>query len=215
MITSAFTLAYHGFFRICEIVRNKMCQAHQVLAILNVTLSKRDHVEIAKIVIPFSKTNQFGHGTCIEIKETSLKDCPINWLKNSLMQRPKVKVHLFCHFGGSSVTRFQCSCVLSKGLIHVGITDSVSFRTYTFRISAAINHFAKEASEEEIMRLGRWKSNAFKGYTRQLVQSKITADIDFLSKPQNVPELFKYLIDKFTNSYLYNKTNLQVNKNTS
>ncbi|CAG2245727.1 unnamed protein product [Mytilus edulis] len=149
-----------------EIVRNKKWQAHQVIAIENVTLSKKDYIEIAKIVIPFSKTDQYGHGTVIEITETKLKDCPIYWLKNYLMQRPKVKGPLFCHFGGCPVTRYQFSCVLSKVLIHVGITDSVSFRTHSFRIGAASSHFEKGTSEEEIKRLGRWKSNAFKGYIR-------------------------------------------------
>ncbi|CAG2252164.1 unnamed protein product [Mytilus edulis] len=166
LFSSAFSLAYHGFFRIGEIVRNKKWQAHQVIAIENVTLSKKDYIEIAKIVIPFSKTDQYGHGTVIEITETKLKDCPIYWLKNYLMQRPKVKGPLFCHFGGCPVTRYQFSCVLSKVLIHVGITDSVSFRTHSFRIGAASSHFEKGTSEEEIKRLGRWKSNAFKGYIR-------------------------------------------------
>ncbi|CAC5405676.1 unnamed protein product [Mytilus coruscus] len=166
LFSSAFSLAYHGFLRIGKIVRSKKWQAHQVIAIENVTLSKRDHVEIAKIVIPFSKTDQCGHGSCIGITETKLKDCPIYWLKSYLMQRPKVKGPLFCHFGGSPVTRYQFSCVLSKVLIHIGITDSVSFRTHSSRIGAALGHFEKGISEEEIKRLGRWKSNAFKGYVR-------------------------------------------------
>ncbi|VDI69222.1 Hypothetical predicted protein [Mytilus galloprovincialis] len=100
-----------------EIVRNKKWQAHQVIAIENVTLSKKDYIEIAKIVIPFSKTDQYGHGTVIEITETKLKDCPIYWLKNYLMQRPKVKGPLFCHFGGCPVTRFQFSSVPNESSI--------------------------------------------------------------------------------------------------
>ena len=166
LFSSAFSLAYYGFFRVGELVLSKKWQAHQVVAIHNVTFAPQGGKEIIRIIVPFSKTDQYGQGATIEIAETGSKICPVFLLKNYLGQRPNVKGPLYCHFGGSYVTRYQFSCVLRKVFKYIGINNSASFRTHSFRIGAASSHFEKGTSEEEIKRLGRWKSNAYKSYIR-------------------------------------------------
>ena len=64
------------------------------------------------------------------------------------------------------MTRNQFAAVLNKALQSLGIKNSDSFRTHSFRIGCASDLFEKGASEQENMRLGRWKSNAFQGYIR-------------------------------------------------
>jgi len=48
----------------------------------------------------------------------------------------------------------------------MGVSNYTSFKTHSFRIGAASSYSEKGVSEQDIKRLGRWKSDAFKGYIR-------------------------------------------------
>ena len=145
---------------------SKRCQSHQVIGIDNISFILRGDVEIIKLHISFSKTDQYGHGSSIEISETKSKICPVLLIKKYLLQRPNLKGPIFCHFGGKPVTRYQFSAVLNKVLKSLGIGNSAGFRTHSFRIGAATSHFEKGTSEQEIQMRGCWKSCAYKGYCR-------------------------------------------------
>ena len=150
MFSSAFSLAYHGVLRVGELVLSTKWQSHQVIGVENICFFKENNQDI------------------IEIKITKTKEitCPVYLLRQHLLQRPKVKGPLYCHFGGSSVTRYQFSSVLNKALRAMGVSNYTSFKTHSFRISAASSYSEKGVSEQDIKRLGRWKSDAFKGYIR-------------------------------------------------
>ena len=167
LFSTAFSIAFHGFFRVGEIVLSKRWQAHQIVGIEHVKFHSRDNTEFIKIVIPYSKTDQYGQGVTIKIDETKNKVCPVQLLKTFLAQRPSTKGPLFCHFSGKPVTRYQFCAVLNKVLNFMGI-DASLIRSHSFRIGAASSQFEKGVSEQEIKNLGRWRSNAYKNYIRTL-----------------------------------------------
>lgn len=166
LFASAFSLAFYGLLRVGEVVLNKAWQAHQVIGPNNILLKNEGGKEVAELRLPFTKTDQYGVGARVKILQTNTNYCPIRLLKLYLQQRPNTGGQLYCHFGGNPVTRYQFAAVLNKALKALGIKDSDSFRTHSFRIGCASDLFEKGTSEQEIMRLGRWKSNAFQGYIR-------------------------------------------------
>jgi len=165
LFSAAFSLAFHGFFRVGEIVLTKSCQAHQTISLDHLKFSNQGEVNFIIITIPFSKNDQRGLGATVRIQETKTSICPVKLLKEFLGLRPSIKGKLFCHFSGKPVTRYHFSSVLSKVINLLGVQKG-RFRSHSFRIGAASHMFEKGASEEEIKRLGRWKSNAYKSYIR-------------------------------------------------
>lgn len=165
LFSSAFSLSFHGFLRVGEVAYNKVGQAQQVITMDNVKVVKEDGLEKIHLHILFSKTDQRGKGQMLEITETRTTICPVALLKQYLMVRPHIIGPLYCHFGGQPISRYQFSTVLNKSLRGIGI-DSSRIRTHSFRIGAASSHFEKGTPQDEIKRLGRWKSDAFKRYIR-------------------------------------------------
>jgi hypothetical protein len=166
LFSSAFSVAFHGLLRVGEIVLSKSWQKHQVIGIEHVRFGvASNRQEIVRITIPFSKTDQYGYAATVEIKENKSSICPVYLLKKYMSQRTKLNGPLFCHYSGKPVTRYQFSSVLNKALTFMGI-GNLMIRSHSFRIGAASSHFEKGISEAEIKKLGRWKSNTYKGYIR-------------------------------------------------
>ena len=80
-----------------------------------------------------------------------------------IAERPSITEPLFCHFNGNPMSRYQLVFVLSKALKVLGI-DASGYKSHSFRIGAVSLAAAQNISNEEIMKLGRWKSIAFKSY---------------------------------------------------
>jgi len=58
--------------------------------------------------------------------------------KTYISQRPKLNGHLFCHYSGKPVTRYQFSSVLNKALTFMGISN-LMIRSHSFRIGAFLH----------------------------------------------------------------------------
>lgn len=165
LFAAAFSLAFHGFLRIGEIVYTKAGQVRQIICVQDVKLHSLKNQQSIRIHITHSKSDQTGQGLFIDIIETGTKICPVRLLKCYLKERPNTSGPLFCHFNGKHVSRFQFSSVLNKALKVNGI-KLYGYKSHSFRIGAATAASARGASDEEIMKLGRWKSNAFRSYIR-------------------------------------------------
>lgn len=165
LYSAAFSIAFHGFLRIGEIVYTKAGQVQQIIGIRDVKIHEIEQREAITININYSKTDQSGQGTPIVIKKTDTQICPVQLLKNYLRERPDTNGPLFCHFNGKHVSRYQFSSVLNKAL-KVNGNKLDRYKSHSFRIGAATAAAARGATDEEIMKLGRWKSNAFKSYIR-------------------------------------------------
>jgi hypothetical protein len=81
-----------------------------------------------------------------------------------LNARPKVQGALFCHLNHKYLTRYQVS-VLKNALKFLKLNPN-DFNTHSFRIGAATSFSVLGKSDDEIERLGRWKSSAFSNYIR-------------------------------------------------
>ena len=79
---------------------------------------------------------------------------------NYLNARPKVQGALFCHLNHKYLTRYQVVSVLKKRF-KVSELNPNDFNTHSFRIGAATSFSVLGKSNDEIKKLGRWKSSAF------------------------------------------------------
>lgn len=165
LFTAAYTLAYHGFLRVGELVYTKQGQTHQILSLDNVQILKDGNFQFIRLHLQHSKCDQVGKGTTIDICQTDSQICPVKHLRSYLALRPNLIGPLFCHFDGSGLSRYQFCSVLTKTLKVLGI-DSSGYKSHSFRIGAASDCAAKNLSEHEIMKKGRWKSAAYKSYIR-------------------------------------------------
>lgn len=92
--------------------------------------------------------------------------CSVFLLERFLSLRPNCPGPLFCHFNGKPITRYQFTAVLQKALNLAGIVDAARYKSHSFRIGAASEASVHDASNDKIMKLGHWKSNAYKKYIR-------------------------------------------------
>lgn len=162
LFSSVFSLAFHGLFRIGELtVGNNNVADHTVLA-NNVNIQ----ASMIEIRLSSSKTDQNGSGVTLQIPcQSDQTICPVSLLKSYLRIRPNVQGPLFCHFDHKPVTRYQFSAVLKKVISLLGL-DSNCYKSHSFRIGMATTLSLEGYTDEEIQKLGRWKSNAFIGYIR-------------------------------------------------
>ena len=72
---------------------------------------------------------------------------------------------LFCHKSGKPFTRAFILKKLKETLSNIGL-DKNSYNTHSFRAGKTTDLFEKGASQEQIARIGRWKTTAYKQYIK-------------------------------------------------
>lgn len=172
LFSALFSIAYFGFFRIGELVVNKsLAHSHTILIDDIVIQDKR-----VLINLKFSKTDQLGKGTIIDLQATDSFICPFKLLKRYLDIRPQNYGPAFIHFGGSPVTVYQFNAVLQKALGAAKVSSN-HLRGHSFRVGAASQSSKLGFSDEEVQEFGRWESKAYKSYIRiptvQLAKSDV------------------------------------------
>lgn len=161
LFKAAFTLAFHALLRVGEFALSKGNTSDRILHIGDVSSSNEQIV----LRIRHSKTDQLGFGTSVVVKASSGPTCPVAAMKNFLQVRPNFAGPLFCHFSGTTITRYQFSAILKRTLKICNIDDT-NFKSHSFRIGAATS-LARQGTEKQIIQMaGRWKSNAVNSYIR-------------------------------------------------
>ncbi|XP_075067878.1 uncharacterized protein LOC142158118 [Mixophyes fleayi] len=158
----AFSMAYHGAFRVSELVARSKNDIGGALLFRNVILQ----TNVIRCKIVKFKTDQLGRGHWLAIteqQETSI--CPVKLANQFAKIRPPGEGLWLSHSDNTPVTKFQFSALLKRGLGEVGL-NPVEYGTHSFRIGAATAAAARGASVNEIQALGRWKSQAYKKYIR-------------------------------------------------
>ncbi|XP_075068922.1 uncharacterized protein LOC142158646 [Mixophyes fleayi] len=158
----AFSMAYHGAFRVSELVARSKNDMGGALLFRNVILQ----TNVIRCKIVKSKTDQLGrgHGLAItEQQETFI--CPVKLANQFAKIRPPGEGLWLSHLDNTPVTKFQFSALLKRALGEVDL-NPVEYGTHSFRIGAATAAAARGASVNEIQALGRWKSQAYKKYIR-------------------------------------------------
>ena len=163
MFAAAFSLSFFGLLRVGEITQPN--QKEKIKSVIGI-----DDIEINKnkinLMIRCSKTDQQGKSIKLVIPANHKSTCPVRLIKKYLSLRPTgSNQDLFIHFNSSSLTRYQFNSVLQKSLKFLNVLKG-HYRTHSFRIGGATELARKGVNEQEIMKLGRWKSHAYARYIR-------------------------------------------------
>jgi len=162
MFKAIFTLTFFGLFRISELVFTHNGNMSLLFEDLRLAAG---HQQVL-ICLRQSKTNQFGNPINLRLPcETNKLICPVCNLKLYFGIRPVTSGRLFVHNNYRPVTRYQFSAVLKKCLIQSGFDCNV-FKSHSFRIGRATHLASTGVSNDQIMRMGRWNSNAYMSYIR-------------------------------------------------
>lgn len=159
LFSTLFGLAFFWAFRACELVppsRNKPGG-----------LSREDVVlgpDSVRLRVKRSKTDQFGRGSWVHLRPATGTVCPVELVRTFLCGRAQ-GVQFFVHEDGSPVTRFQFSSLFKRCLTACG-ANAAEFGLHSFRIGAATEAVRAGLPEEQVMRLGRWRSQCYVGYVR-------------------------------------------------
>lgn len=153
-----YTMAYFGLFRISELVSTN---GSLPLMATDVKLIE----DKLHITLRHSKTNQRSIPVIIKLpREPNVTVCPVQAFANYLEFQVPGGL-LFRHADGSPVTRQQFSGVLAK-CIHKTKFAAGHYRSHSFRIGRATDLAMQGLQNEQIMILGRWRSDCFKSYIR-------------------------------------------------
>lgn len=165
LFSAAFSLAFFALLRVSEFTKNNSKDATEVskqIQFSNVLISKGT----IQLQILHSKTQQRGKPVKIAINENREVYCPLLNMKKYLKVRPKCKNgDLFIHMNHKSLTTYQFNAVLKKALCFLHL-DNSQIRSHSFRIGGTTYLKTNNVSDEKIMQLGRWKSNAYQRYIR-------------------------------------------------
>lgn len=163
LFTAAFSLAFHGFLRIGEIVVTRSEYAGRVISVSDLVVEQsKAHI---RLTIRGSKTDQIQKGQTLLIPRTDSVVCPVVCIEQFMKRRPRFGGPLFCHLDGRPLTRFQFSAILKKSLFLVGANYKL-FNTHSFRIGAATSAAMRGFDSNSIMSAGRWQSTAYKRYVK-------------------------------------------------
>ncbi|XP_075071361.1 uncharacterized protein LOC142160342 [Mixophyes fleayi] len=158
----AFSVAYHGAFRISELVARSKIDIGGALLSRNVVLQPK----VIRCKIVRSKTDQLGRGHWLAIKEqqgTSI--CPVMLANKFASLRPPGEGPWLIHMDNTPLTKFQFNALLKRALGEIGLNPG-DYCTHSFRIGAATAAAVRGASITEIQALGRWKSQSYRKYIR-------------------------------------------------
>jgi hypothetical protein len=155
-----FSLAFFALLRIGEITVNN--NTRHVINKGDINVSQ--DLQVIKLTIPFSKTDQKGLSTTIAVSEfNQTAICPATLLSKYISVRHNENGPLFCHYNKNGVTRYQFTKVLHKALEFIGINPH-DYNTHSFRIGSATYLSMNGFTEEHIKTKGHWKSASFQRY---------------------------------------------------
>lgn len=166
LFRSAFLLAFFGFLRVGEFTCPKKTGSFPRVLNLQDVKVVNSNPRVLEVAIRFSKTDQLGSTVKLSLESSAHHLlCPVKAIREYLYARPAIPGPLFIHYGGDPMTSFQFSHILKEGIKLIGLSPRY-FSPHSFRIGAATAAAMAGVSEDEIMKLGRWKSAAFHLYIR-------------------------------------------------
>lgn len=159
-------VAFHGFFRMGELLPHNKQQSAAVVQLWHVTC----HDSSINIQLHFHKTKKVDKPTTIII-QTQPTHCPVDAMRRYLLGRGSHKGPLFISSTNAVITLSHFRTVFRK-LLSVSKLSTTRYSLHSFRIGACTQAIMSGASESAVMQMGRWRSYAFKRYIR-LPQTKL------------------------------------------
>ena len=165
LLACAFTCAFHGFFRIGELVPHKFRETWKVIAVRDISLLAGEQPQI-QIELRQSKTGVPHQSSVVTLQAAAHKNtCPVHQMLQFLHMRGHHPGPLFAYPSGVPITRQKFSQSLAACIQFIGL-DPARFTGHSFRIGAATQAAASGLWDAQIRHLGRWRSEAFKRYIR-------------------------------------------------
>ena len=165
---SMFLIAFHAFLRVGEFT---VRLAHQSSLVLQRSDTMFVHIDNSntlgvQITLRNFKGNVNKQPVSIIIPPSSTKMfCPVHTLQQFLALRGDHPGPLFIDNHGQPVSRATFTAFLNQALAGVGIPN-YNIKPHSFRIGAATSACAQGIPDQDIQRLGRWRSDAYRRYIR-------------------------------------------------
>lgn len=164
LLRCLFTLAFHGFFRLGELIPYSVAEMGKVVAIKDLTILEGKPA--LRIQLRHSKNKPVNQTPIITLQSSSdLAICPVLSMRRFLAFRGLAHGPIFVNPAGFPITKKWFNSQFNLCLQFVGL-DVSRFKGHSFRIGAASEAAAAGFSDAQIRHLGRWKSDAFKVYIR-------------------------------------------------
>ena len=165
---AAATVAYGGFLRSGEFtyeskdLQNKRVFTNTSLLRSDITFSDLDeHVTVS---LKRSKTDYDHVGVDIIIAATGTSTCPVQALRRLFEEDPQPRNSPLFRFSSGALSYRKFVGAVRSRLQKNGIPDSDNYSGHSFRRGAATQAKANGMLNEDIQRLGRWSSEAFRRY---------------------------------------------------
>lgn len=164
LFKSAILLGFFGLLRVGEYTAASKQNFQKALQFQDVHIGQDLDLSI---YIAQSKTDQAGRGAGLLIEPCSAQEiCPGRAMKNYFQNyRTSVSGPAFIHADGTPLTSFQFSAILKRAVAFAGL-ETAGKTTHSLRIGACSMASAHGMSDQEIKKLGRWTSRAYKSYIR-------------------------------------------------
>lgn len=173
LLKAIFSVAFHGFFRLGELVVRIPENISKVLQRQDVQfITDNDKILGVELTLRFYKNNSANKPITIFLANkdhsgnfTNGCNCPICVLKQYLALFTHSEGPLFQYANGQAVTVQFVSTNLKRLTSFLGLNSNL-YKGHSFRIGAATHFASLGYSEQYIQKLGRWHSNALQRYIR-------------------------------------------------
>lgn len=169
-IRAAFCTAFAAFLRVGEFTWDNWTEQSHLTHLSRGSIRFTSDGN-ALLHLPTSKTDQFRQGTTIPLAASHDTTCPVTALKTLYLRYPKNNFEpLFSKVIGS----FNQSWVIQRlhSLLRTGGINSEGFSGHSFRRGAANSALQAGISRQDIMKMGRWKSDAMDRYFSSTTNTK-------------------------------------------
>ena len=175
MIWTVCCLAFHGSFRIHELLSKKAELFHPTTTLLGQDIrlvkTKIDGIEeeILVVHLKMPKERSLGPGVNVELFATGTFSCPVNaWKKWRSLDKFKIRATkpVFQLANGKCLTGANLNAEIRTLLGPYIDYNKRKFLSHSFRAGMASMMALAGYKDEEIMRQGRWNSDAFKVYCK-------------------------------------------------
>lgn len=167
LLKALFLMAFHGFFRLGELVIKSKTQSDKVIQRSDVHFeTAHGKLKQVQVVLKHFKTVSYGQPKIITLEVSkNTKSCPVHALFYYLKHYRHSGGPLFQFLDGCPVPYSFVAKKLNEVIKNIGL-DPKHYKGHSFRIGAATHASKVGFSENAIQNMGRWKSDAVKRYIR-------------------------------------------------
>ena len=158
---------FHALLRVGEVTARASSNGANILQISDCEfeLCKTKATSMSITIREFKHNTSRKPFTITIQSENDCEFCPVSAVIDYIKLRGNKDGPLFCLSDGQPVPRYHVSDILRRAISFIGL-DNRHFKCHSLRIGAATSLIAQGVPDEQVQRMGRWNSSAFKRYIR-------------------------------------------------